>query len=48
MLGVVLTIWLLVQLPVGLAVARFIAGPRRKARRNPESRPRTATLPRAA
>lgn len=30
MLSVVLTIWLLLQLPVGLALARFIACPQRR------------------
>lgn len=53
MLGVLLTIWLLLQLPVGLALGRFIACPqrtpkRRTAKRTEPHRPPATTQVRAA
>jgi hypothetical protein len=47
MLGVIMTTWLLLQLPAGMAVGRFIACPARAKRVEP-SEARRKTLARAA
>jgi len=47
MLGVFLTIWLLLQLPVGLALGRFIACPQ-KVKGTGACKPPVSTLARAA
>jgi uncharacterized protein YneF (UPF0154 family) len=48
MLSVIVTIWLLLQLPVGLALGRFIGCPKRAMKRTEARHPPTSTATRTA